>query len=384
MQHSTIMATVQTGLDSQWWYAPIYFDLQAGDVALSCNPSTPDGYRSTVSPYVRTNLCDLATATIGRQKATATFRFNPVDFPKTPAGRASLIHQLVEAGKKSGLSLVTTGGKKTVDKYGIVFDCALVCKCSVLFQGKYRDRDHGSNPRLKASIAGSDDEVNSHPTNELLAAIEVTTTEKVVHNSKKRRATWTSRRASSKDPKCPFRLPIYVDDMGFLLKANSGTFYHGHHGVAPKLVSDILCSSSDHPNSNRPLSTLTQGQARSNHGICSESDDDNNNALGTVLFLAHTVEMNESTMEQSSTRCRDDEDSTSRTVALKAPVLASNGRPGAATALPAALDWQKVWMPLIQEAADMAQSSPTHIQDGYKDLLDFVAKMRARTQTSRA
>jgi MULE transposase domain/SWIM zinc finger len=189
------------------WCVPIPFEVQ----------SVSDG------PFVQTNLCDVMRI----DRKNQIYRFDPTVFAPTTAGKTELMRQLqMEAKKASNLSLITSSGKIYTDKSGATYSFALVCACSRVYEGSGEKREDGT-ARYKSKVDTTTGTVISQDVKAVALHGNRKNNREGGQNASKR--TSTGRRLTANDPKCTFRLPVYVDSQSYLMKGSVGNADHCNH-----------------------------------------------------------------------------------------------------------------------------------------------------------
>jgi hypothetical protein len=153
------------------------------------------------------------------------FRFSSELYPPTQEGIHKLAKELKLAAKVSGgTDLVSAGGTKPIN-FAIMtarpkLCYRLVCNCGLIYQNESKklDKENGSCT-VNKSVQYRKATLHNDRLNDRTSKAN----EKMSHR------TGTCRRLTKNDPKCPFTLPLYVDQEGFLLQIGLGNPNHQYH-----------------------------------------------------------------------------------------------------------------------------------------------------------
>jgi hypothetical protein len=207
------------------------------------------------------NLCDL----IDKSNVFHNFvyRFCPKTYHNTDdddVGRRKLEQSLVQAAKRSGgLELVVASGIGKVEQTGARRAFVLQCDCSISYKpsstDKYDKENHTVNPNdipyRRQSL--HNDGINKRPAKQ------------GGKQANHRRCTKRVLNRQREGP-CKFRLPVYVDNIGFFLKGRVGYNRHLNQNTThpkPCLEFAALANSTRHlPEEQRKcLESVAQARA---------------------------------------------------------------------------------------------------------------------------
>ena len=154
------------------------------------------------------------------------FRFSSDSYPPTEEGRKELLRELRCVAKLSGgIDLISIGGFSLKKIFTNITTepqpcCRVVCNCGVIYQNETKklNKENG-----KCIVNTSVEYRKTTLHNDRLNDRTPKDDAKLSHK------TSTCRRPTRDAPKCPFSLPLFVDNDGFLLKIGTGNRFHQFH-----------------------------------------------------------------------------------------------------------------------------------------------------------